>query len=117
MACMSAFGTFSSSWAIMVASISTCPNSSDPMPNSRSRHLPGMWLFHAWKPYCMAMVISPYGPPSTSWSLRALHGVRLVRNGFELQILLVKEHAHSSIGETVAAMAAMHRVAHVSRGR
>ncbi len=64
-------GAFSSSWATMVASISTCPNSSAAVLKSRSRYLPGMWAFHAWKLYCMATVISPYCPPITSCSLRA----------------------------------------------
>ncbi|KQR27122.1 hypothetical protein ASF75_14720 [Curtobacterium sp. Leaf154] len=64
-------GDFSSSCAIIVASISTWPISSAPMPNTMSRYLPGMCMFHAWNWYCMATEISPYWPPSTSCSLRA----------------------------------------------
>jgi hypothetical protein len=64
-------GAFSSSCAIMVASISTCPNSSAPIPKTRSRYLPGRWLFQPWNMYCIATVISPYWPPSTSCSFRA----------------------------------------------
>ena len=55
----------------MTASISTWPISSAPMPNIRSRYLPGMCMFQAWNEYCSATVISPYCPPSTSWRLRA----------------------------------------------
>src|SRR5690606_14481777 len=64
-------GAFSSICAIMIASISTWPSSSAPMPKTRSRYLPGMCMFQAWNWYCMATVISPYWPPSTSCSLRA----------------------------------------------
>jgi hypothetical protein len=64
-------GDFSSSWAIIVASISTWPISSLAMPKTRSRYLPGRCMFQPWNMYCMATVISPYCPPSTSCSLRA----------------------------------------------
>jgi hypothetical protein len=64
-------GAFSSNWATMVASISTWPNSSAAVLKSRSRYLPGMCAFQAWKLYCIATVISPYWPPITSCSFRA----------------------------------------------
>src|SRR5688572_9604676 len=38
-------GAFSSSWAIIVARIATWPISSEAMPNTRSRYLPGVCMF------------------------------------------------------------------------
>src|SRR4051794_24865140 len=87
-------GAFSSSWAIMIAIISTWPNSSAPMPKSRSRYLPGSLVFQAWKPYCIATVISPYWPPRISCILRAKKTSGPRRLGLVLELLLVEEHRH-----------------------
>src|SRR5215213_3937073 len=67
-------GAPSTSRATMVASISTWPISSTPVSMMRSLYLPGWRQFQPWNRYWFITVISPYWPPISSWTRRAMIG-------------------------------------------